>query len=298
MNRKVRILFALIVVGAVAGAIYWWQVANKETVQETALVLYGNVDIREIRLAFNGSEHVGEMLVDEGDQVQSGQRLARLHTERLQAAWERAGADVAAVKAEAHAAALSYQRIKAMATRELASTEEADEAEGKSRAATARVAAAEAVLAETRQALKDAELYAPVGGIIRERIVEPGDFVTPQTPVLTLALLNPVWVRTYLPETYLGRVKPGASARITTDSFPGKVYTGWVGSISPTAEFTPKNVETPELRTRLVYQVRVFVCNPQLELRLGMPATVNIDLDQAKLSAAQPDQRCAEPGPQ
>jgi len=271
-------------------------VSEKISDQGTELVLYGNVDIREVRLAFNGSEHVGEILVEEGDQVKTGQLLARLHTERLQAAWERARADVAAVKAEAHAAALSYQRIKAMAARKLASTEAADEAEGKSRAAAARVAAAEAVLAETGQVLRDAELYAPVGGVIRERIVEPGDFVTPQTPVLTLALLNPVWVRTYLPETWLGQVKPGALARITTDSFPSKVYSGWVGSISPTAEFTPKNVETPELRTRLVYQVRVFVCNPQFELRLGMPATVNIDLGSAKETDLQAEQHCAEPG--
>ena len=74
-------------------------------------------------------------------------------------------------------------------------------------------------------------------------------------------------------------------AQITTDSYPDKSYQGWVGFISPTAEFTPKTVETPELRTHLVYQVRVFACNPQNELRLGMPVTVNIDL------TAKPDQQ-------
>ena len=302
MNRKVRILIGLTIAGIGAGVAFWWYQSEKKPDQVVNLVLYGNVDIREVRLAFNGSEHVGEILVDEGDQVQAGQLLASLHTERLQAAWERASADVAAVKAEARAAALSYQRIKAMAARKLASMEEADEAEGKSRAAAARVAAAEAVLAEAGQALGDAELYAPADGVIRERIVEPGDFVTPQTPVLTLALLDPVWVRTYLPETWLGLVKPGAVARITTDSFPGKVYTGWVGSISPTAEFTPKNVETPELRTRLVYQVRVFSCNPQFELRLGMPVTVSIDLRSSGSADIPAEQHCAKPaveaGPQ
>ena len=117
----------------------------------------------------------------------------------------------------------------------------------------------------------------------------------------TLALTDPVWVRTYLPETYLGQIKPGARARITTDSYPNKVYAGWVGSISPTAEFTPKNVETPDLRTRLVYQVRVFACNPQNELRLGMPATVTIDLTHVD-SVVAPEARCGQtaiqPGPQ
>ena len=296
MNRKVRIVIVLAIIAIGASVAYRWYLSENKTGQSANLVLYGNVDIREVRLAFNGNEHVTAIYVDEGDRVQAGQLLARLHTERLQAAMERARADVAALEAEAHAAGLSYQRIKAVAARKLASTEEADEAEGKSRATTARVAAAEAALAETAQALKDAELYAPVDGVIRERIVEPGDFVTPQTPVLTLALLNPLWVRTYLPETFLGRVKPGAVARVTTDSYPGKVYEGWVGSISPTAEFTPKNVETPELRTRLVYQVRVFVCNPQFELRLGMPATVSIELESAGTSGLQPEERCAQPG--
>lgn len=298
MHTKVRLLIGLIVAGTVAGTVYWLQADNSKSAQIAALVLYGNVDIREVRLAFNGSEHVGEILVEEGDQVSAGQLLARLHTDRLHVARQRAQADVAAAKAEAHVAALSYQRIKTLAGRKLASQEEIDEAEGKSRAATAHVAAAEAALAETVQVLEDAELHAPVGGIIRERIAEPGDFVTPQTPVLTLALTNPVWIRTYLPETYLGQVKPGTAARIATDSFPDKVYEGWVGSISPTAEFTPKNIETTELRTRLVYQVRVFTCNPQFELRLGMPATVTIPFDKDATSAIQPDERCGRPASQ
>jgi len=154
--------------------------------------------------------------------------------------------------------------------------------------------AAEAALAEAELALKDAELFSPVNGIVRERIVEVGDFVTPQTPVLTLALADPVWVRTYLPESYLGRVRLGDHAAISTDSFPGKVYAGWVGFISPTAEFTPKSVETPELRTRLVYQMRVFACNPESELRLGMPATVTIPLDQTGNASGQTEERCGK----
>lgn len=290
-GMKVRLLMGLVMAGAAAGAAYWWQV-NRQPVQETMLVLYGNVDLREVRLAFNGNEHVSEILVDEGDRVQPDQLVARLHTERLQAAMARAKADLVATEAQAHAAQLSYQRIKALAARKLAAKEEADEAEGRSRAATARVAAAEAALAESAQALRDAELYAPVGGVVRERIVEVGDFVTPQTPVITMALVDPVWVRTYLPETYLGRIKPGAAVRISTDSFPEKTYQGWVGSISPTAEFTPRNIETPELRTRLVYQMRVFACNPQFELRLGMPATVTLMLDQDDAPALTPEQRC------
>jgi HlyD family secretion protein len=165
-----------------------------------------------------------------------------------------------------------------MADRDLASEEERDEAEATYKAELAQVEADKAALAFAEQALGDAELYAPADGVIRERILEPGDMASPLTPVFTLALMDPVWVRAYLPETALGRVRLGAIASITTDSFPGKVYKGWIGYIAPTAEFTPKNVETTELRARLVYRMRVYACNPVGELRLGMPATVRLDL--------------------
>jgi HlyD family secretion protein len=244
-------------------------------------MLYGNVDIREVRLAFNGNEHVAEILVDEGDEVKKGQLLASLHTERLQSSLDRVSAQLAAAKAEANSAQQSYKRVKKLAARKLVSPDVADVAEAKNLSAQANVHAAEAGLSEIEQMLSDTKMYAPENGIIRDRIVEPGDFVTPQTPVLTLALLNPIWIRTYLPETYMGKVKPGAAVSISTDSFPNKHYKGWIGSISPTAEFTPKNVESPELRTRLVYQMRVFVCNPERELQLGMPATVTVDLSSA-----------------
>lgn len=294
MNKKGRLLGGLAVIGLVLGGVYWWQVSDKISAPESVLTLFGNVDIREAHLAFNGSEHVAEILVDEGDRVQPGQLLARLHTDRLEATRDRVRAELVAAQAKAHAAQLTYQRLKAMEGRKLAPAEQTDEAEGNSRATAASVVAAEAALAETEQVLKDAELIAPVGGVVRERIVEKGDFVTPQTPVITLALTDPVWVRTYLPESYLGQVKLGDRASISTDSFPGKTYQGWVGFVSPTAEFTPKNVETPELRTRLVYQARIFACNPDSELRLGMPATVTIPLGQPLPAAGQPEDRCAQ----
>ena len=297
MNKKALIPIVAIILILVAGVVYW---KSQLTFSDDSgsLVLYGNVDIREVRLAFNGNEHVGEILVEEGDRVNPGQLLARLHTDRLRAERRRLDAEKAAAEAEAHAAKLSYQRIKRLSKQKLASQDDADEAEAKSRVAAAHVMAAEAALAETDQALQDAEMYAPQAGVIRERIVEPGDFVSPQTPVLTLALTDPVWVRTYLPETRLGQVKPGTRAEIRTDSYPDKVYDGWVGYISPTAEFTPKNVETPELRTRLVYQMRVYACNPDNELRLGMPATVALLPGDRTMVEAAPDAECSGADPE
>ena len=292
MNKKKALIpIVAIILALVAGFVYW---KSQLSISDNSgsLVLYGNIDIREVRLAFNGNEHVGEIFVEEGDRVNSGQLLARLHTDRLQANRKRLHAEMAAAEAEAHAAKLSYQRIKRLAKQKLASQDDADEAEAKNLVAEAHVLAAEAALAEVDQEIQDTELYAPQAGVIRERIVEPGDFVSPQTPVLTLALTDPVWVRTYLPETYLGQVKPGARAEIRTDSYPGKIYDGWVGYISPTEEFTPKNVETPELRTRLVYQMRVYACNPDNELRLGMPATVTVLPGEHATVADSPEEQC------
>lgn len=153
-------------------------------------------------------------------------------------------------------------------------------------AARASFAAAKANAALAAQKYKDTKLYAPANGIIEDRIQEPGDMVSPATPVYTIALTNPLWVRAYVPENDLGKVKLGMAATITTDSYPGKIYHGWVGYLSPTAEFTPKNVETSDLRAELVYQLRVYVCAPENQLRLGMPATVQLDLAQTQAKAA------------
>jgi HlyD family secretion protein len=138
----------------------------------------------------------------------------------------------------------------------------------------------EAELAQTEHDLKDAYLYAPSDGVVQNRILEVGDMASPQKTVYTVALTDPVWVRAYVSEPDLGKIFAGMKASVVTDSFPDKEYEGWIGFISPTAEFTPKPVETRELRTKLVYQIRVFVKNPNNELRLGMPATVKIRLGQ------------------
>ncbi len=145
-------------------------------------------------------------------------------------------------------------------------------------AAKATLASYEAALEYAVKELKDSMLYAPSDGIVENRILEPGDMAGPNAPVLILAIQEPLWVRCYVDEPYLGRIHSGMKARILSDSFPHKTYEGWIGYISPTAEFTPKPVETTELRTKLVYQVRVFVKNDNNELRLGMPVTVRIEL--------------------
>jgi HlyD family secretion protein len=142
--------------------------------------------------------------------------------------------------------------------------------------AKAQLDAAVADLALLKRELADAELLAPADGVIRNRLMEPGELATPQRPVFALAITTPKWVRAYLSEAQLGRVALGAPAHVTNDSAPEAPIEGKVGFISSTAEFTPKTVQTEELRTSLVYEIRVLVDDPEDRLRLGMPATVTI----------------------
>jgi HlyD family secretion protein len=140
----------------------------------------------------------------------------------------------------------------------------------------ARLKAVEAQASVLRQQLKDAQLIAPVDAVIRTRVMEPGEMASPQRPVFALAIIDPKWVRAFISEPDLGKIKPGMPAAVVFDSFAGRRFEGWIGFISPIAEFTPKTVQTEELRTSLVYEVRVFVKDPDDELRLGMPASVYV----------------------
>ena len=145
-------------------------------------------------------------------------------------------------------------------------------------AAKNRLKALKASLSLLQIRLSDMTLTSPAKGVIQNRILEPGEMASPNRPVFTLALTDPKWVRAYMPEPYLGRINLGMKAKILSDSFPGQTFEGWVGFISPVAEFTPKTVETEDLRTKLVYEVRVFVHDSKDSLRLGMPITVIVDL--------------------
>ena len=145
-------------------------------------------------------------------------------------------------------------------------------------AAEANLQALEEEQSREEYLLSQYELRAPTNGVIRSRLLEVGDMASPSTPVFKLSLLDKKWVRAYVKESDLGRIYEGQSARVYIDSQKDKPIAGQVGYIADTAEFTPKTVQTDELRTALVYEVRVYVDDEENVLRLGMPATVKIDL--------------------
>jgi HlyD family secretion protein len=324
--------FAVPIVGIIViGAVLWWWLDRRQS--PTELRLYGNVDLRQIELPFNGNERISAVLVQEGDHVTQGQLLAHLDTSRLAPQVAKAEADLAAqaqtvdrlhhgnrpeeiaqaranldaAAADAENARAQFARLRALSdssSGRAVSRQDMDTAKAALDTAEARLAvnrkalalelagprkedvaqgeaqlrADLAQLALVQQQLKDADLLAPRNAVVRSRIVEPGEIASPQKSAFTLAITDPKWVRVYVAETDLGSVREGLSASVTVDAFSGRRFSGWVGFISPVAEFTPKSVETTELRSSLVYEVRVFVRDPGDDLRLGMPATVHLPL--------------------
>ncbi len=140
--------------------------------------------------------------------------------------------------------------------------------------AKALLKARQAAVSFLQERLNNTVLYAPASGVIESRIMEPGELAAPGRTVFSLALMAPKWVRAYLPEPDLGFVAQGMEAIVSSDSFPKESFTGKVGFISPAAEFTPKFIQTTELRTQLVYEIRIWLDDPDNRLRLGMPVTV------------------------
>ncbi len=208
------------------------------------------------------------------NQAQAGYSEANRNFERQAALLESGASSERTVDAARAARDQAAARLAA-ARSALALAEEGFRSEDIA-AGQARVAAAEAALAQARTALADTELVAPSDATVIARIREPGSMVASATPVYSLSLRDPVYVRAYISEPDLGRIAPGAPVRVYTDS-SDKAYPGQIGFISPRAEFTPKTVETTDLRTDLVYRLRVVVADADQGLRQGMPVTIDVD---------------------
>lgn len=320
MNK--RIVLALLGLVLVAGSIAW---CSLDRDGNAPLTLYGNVDIREVELAFRQSGRLESMSFDEGERVQKGAFVATLDDAPFRDALAAAAADVSRARAELEKlergnrpqeiaqagetvrraqaaydnAEREFERQSRLFPTRATSRQELDMARTARDEAAASLAAARQALAlqragfrqediaagrarleaalaaesQARTALADTRLAAPSPGTILARVREPGSMVTPGDPVYTLSLDDPVYVRAYVGEPDLGRIAPGDRVRLHTDS-SDRAYEGRIGFISPRAEFTPKSVETVDLRTDLVYRLRIVVENADRGLRQGMPVTV------------------------
>jgi HlyD family secretion protein len=333
-RRKSRSLpVVVIVLAGVAAAI--WYVFNREVDVETHLVLQGNIDVRQVNLAFKVEGRIETLAVDEGDAVKAGDVVATLDKRYFEdeLAVARAMRDnLASILAklehgsrkeeiaQARAQTASKEAMLAEAKADYARYKELDKTPGASSkqeldryaaqlaiaeadakaafesqrlmeigprsedidAARALLSQQRAVIVQIERKLADCNLVAPSDGFIFTRSREIGAIVQAGETVFTLTLSSPVWVRTYVSERDLGLIGPGMPVQVTTDTAPNRPHPAHIGFISPTAEFTPKTVETREIRTSLVYRLRVVVDNPGGGLRQGMPVTVRLPLPEPR----------------
>lgn len=249
-----------------------------------------------------------DLLLQQRDQAAAGLAGQKADLARLERGYRteeiaQARAQVAAARAVAENAAINLHRVSTMRASNAISQKELDNARASDREAAARlrsaqdqldmllsgyreedvlaqraaVAAAEAELRHAEIQLADGVLHAPQKGIVLTRAREAGAIVQPGQTVYTLTLTHPVWLRAYVDEPELGRIKPGMPVRVAVDAAPGRTFPGTVGFISPTAEFTPKTVETREVRTALVYRLRIRAEDPENVMRQGMPVTIFVE---------------------
>jgi HlyD family secretion protein len=322
---RFRIVAAVIIVAVLS---IGWLVWRHLDAGAAPNQLFGNVEIRQVDLAFNSEGTVKTMLKREGDPVHAGEAIAELDDATYQSALalsqarrdaaqteltkllngsrpediEQARANVANAHAMLANAQVTFERQRALGVTHVASQQTVDDAKRSLDIAIAQVSLSQAALTEAlngprtedievaRAQLRQSEatlalaqtqlartvLHAPSDGVVMTRVIEPGTVVLPTSVVYSVAITGEVWVRAFVPEPMLALVAPNTVVRVLTDGRPNKPYEGRIGYVSPSAEFTPKTVETPELRTQLVYRIRIRLTAPDDGIRQGQPVTIDL----------------------
>lgn len=276
-SRLLKILILALSLVIIAGSVIYFTKRKQERENRKELVLYGNVDIRQVDLGFRVFGKVKELFCDEGDELEPGKLMATLDPLPYEEALRGSEAKVVALEFSLKNAVEKAKRRQEVVEGSV-TLEDFHDAVTDLEVLTAQLAEAKAELERSQTDLEDTKLYCPNQGIVLTRIREPGSVLNPGQPVFTLSLKEPLWIRAYVSEKDLGLVAPGMKAKIYTDTEALPLFTGYVGFISPVAEFTPKNVETVDLRTDLVYRLRIVVDHPTTKLHQGMPVTVKLVL--------------------
>jgi len=271
MRYRIILLFFAVLAVAGTGCYIFNTQRNSST-----LALYGNVDVRQVDIGFRVQGRVDKLFFEEGDLVTKGTILATLDKTPYDSKVQEAAAKVKSTKAQLELAEILLKRRLEVVDSGGVSQESVDQARTNRDSLKAILKENRAALVVALDDLSYTEAFAPTDCIVLTRIREPGTVVQPSDPVYTLSVISPVWVRAFVDEPQLGEIYYGMQAEVTTDTPQGKTYTGQIGFISPVAEFTPKTVQTTQLRTDLVYRLRIYVDNPDKYLKQGMPVTVKL----------------------
>ena len=279
MKKKIIGLVLIILIAGLC--IFFYKSNKKDTSNE--LTLFGNIEIRQVDLSFLAGGQVSKLLKEEGDTVKKGELIATLDSRDYEANYNKAIADVERTSALKNDALEKYNRNEPLGKSGAVSKQDVETLFNNKNRTQAEYKLAEANKIYAKNQLDYTKLYAPEGGTIMVRVVEPGSNVQKGQPVYTMAKTNPVWVRAYVNEKDLGNIKYGQEVNVYTDTVNPKTgnkreYKGQIGYISPVAEFTPKTVQSTDTRTDLVYRIRVYINDIDEFLRQGMPVTIKVNL--------------------
>jgi len=274
MKKNIIILFLALSLVTALSILFYTVFAEKK--DPNVITLFGNVDVRQVDIGFRVSGKVATLIYEEGDRVSEGSLMCTLDESPYDSQLEEALAAKEAIRVNLENAEVLLLRRLELIEIGAVSREDLDNARANRDQLIANLVQAEAAIIVARDNLEYTKAYAPTDGVILTRIREPGTVVNPANPVYTLSVTSPVWIRAFVSEPDLGRVNYGMDAEVFTDIKRGRTYSGKIGFISPVAENTPKTVQTTELRTDLVYRLRIYVDNPDRELVQGMPVTVKL----------------------
>lgn len=278
MKKKILAAVLILIVIGLAAYIF---TRPKENPNE--LTLYGNIEIRQVDLSFQVSGQIKKMLKEEGDLIKKGELVAVLDDKDYRSNLAKAEAEVLKTLALSRDAASKYERQAPLCLDNTVSKQECDTLLNTRDRTKADYDAALAQKTFAKNQLDYTKIYAPEEGTVTVRVQEPGATVNKGQIVYTVSKTKPVWIRAYVNETDLGNIKYGMGVNVYTDTINPqtgrkRVYKGYVGYISPVAEFTPKTVQSTDLRTNLVYRIRVYIDDIDEYLRQGMPVTIKVDL--------------------
>ncbi|OHD67126.1 MAG: hypothetical protein A2W19_03755 [Spirochaetes bacterium RBG_16_49_21] len=261
MNKK-KLIPAAVVVAVLVSSVLYFEVFRYWGEDKTRIEGSGTLEVTEIDISSKLAGRITSIAKDEGQEVKQGEILVKL-------AYEELDAQRLSVIANLNNARTNLERIRDLYKTGSVSKKDYDNVVTAYRVALSGYE-------QINATIENAVLASPISGVVLEKNLEIGEIAFPGTPVLTIADITDIWIKIYVSEIQIGRVKLGQKAFVTVDAHPNKEFVGRVVTISDKAEFTPKTIQTRDERVKLMFAVKIAVPNPKQELKPGMPADAYI----------------------
>lgn len=280
--------FGIIILVIILALVLYFLISSNGKKNGGEISASGTIEITEVEVSSKLAGRIEKLLVDEGDSVLKDQVLIELETKELQAQLKQAQAayqvslsQLAQSKSNSENLKTNLERTRQLFKAGSSTQQQLDDQETKYQMAKDQLTSATHLTEQNKATIELIQIYidnsvikSPINGLVLSKNTEIGEVVSPGSSLLTLGDLFHPWVKIYIKETDLGKVKLGQKAQVKIDTYPDKVFEGKVTYISSEAEFTPKNIQTKEERVKLVFGIKVSLDNPLQILKPGMPADV------------------------